>query len=114
MVLPAPGIVGQQKPQRLPRQHRLVDGGDLVRQRLDQRGVDGEQRVEQVGQADPLRLGDQPEQRAVAVEAPRPALLHDLEAGSSSRYSSSFATLPAASCRSVRAPRNRTTGRSRP
>ena len=33
------GFVGEQKAQRLTRQHGFVDGGDLVRQRLDQRGV---------------------------------------------------------------------------
>ena len=64
------GIVGEQEAQRLARQHLLVDGRDLVRQRLDDRGVDGEQRIEEVGQVDALRLGDQAEQRAVAVEAP--------------------------------------------
>ncbi len=74
------GVVGEQEAQRLARQHRLVDGGDLVRQRLDQRGVDREHRIEQVGQADAVRLGDETEQRAVAVEAPRPARLDDLEA----------------------------------
>ena len=55
------GVVGQQEPQRLARQHLAVDGGDLVRQRLDERGVDGQQRVEQVGQADAVGLGDEPE-----------------------------------------------------
>ena len=74
------GVVGEQEAQRLARQHRLVDGRDLVRQRLDDRGVDRQHRVEEVREADALRLGDQPEQRAVAVEAPRPALLDDLEA----------------------------------
>ena len=64
------GVVGQQEAQRLARQHRLVDGRDLVRQRLDDRGVDGQHRVEEVGQADALRLGDQAEEGAVAVEAP--------------------------------------------
>ena len=44
------------------------------------RGVDGQHRVEEVRQADAVRLGDQAEQRAVAVEAPGPALLDDLEA----------------------------------
>ena len=29
------GVIGQQEPQRLARQHLLVDGGDLVRQRID-------------------------------------------------------------------------------
>ena len=72
-------VVGQQEAQRLARQHRLVDGRDLVRQRLDERGVDREHRVEQVREADAVRLGDEPEQRAVAVEAPGPALLDDLE-----------------------------------
>ena len=74
------GIVGEQEAQRLARQHGLVDGRDLVRQRLDDRGVDRQHRVEQVREADALRLGDEAEQRAVAVEAPRPALLHELEA----------------------------------
>ena len=74
------GVVGQQEAQRLARQHRLVDRRDLVRQRLDQRGVDGQHRIEQVGQADALGLGDQAEERAVAVEAPGPALLDDLQA----------------------------------
>ena len=74
------GVVGEQEAQRLARQHRLVDGRDLVRQRLDERGVDGEHRVEEVGEADAVRLGDEAEERAVAVEAPRPARLDDLEA----------------------------------
>ena len=80
MVLPAPGIVGQQEAQRLPRQHRLVDRRDLVRQRLNERGVDGQHRIEEVRKADAVRLGDQAEQGAVAVETPGPALLHELEA----------------------------------
>ena len=42
--------------------------------------MDGQHRVEEVRQADALRLGDQPEEGAVAVEAPGPALLDDLEA----------------------------------
>ena len=44
------------------------------------RGVDREHGVEQVREADAVRLGDQAEERAVAVEAPGPALLDDLEA----------------------------------
>jgi hypothetical protein len=75
------GIVGQQKAQRLARQHRLVDRGDLVRQRIDQRGVHRQHRVEQMRQADAVGLRDQAEERAVAVEAPGPALLDQLQAG---------------------------------
>jgi hypothetical protein len=73
-------IVGQQEAQRLTRQHRLVDRGDLVRQRLDERGVHGEHGIEQVRESDAVRLGDQAEERAIAVEAPRSARLDDLEA----------------------------------
>ena len=43
-----------------------------MRQRVDHRGVDRQQRVEQVREADALGLGHEPEQRPVAVEAPRP------------------------------------------
>ena len=75
------GVVREQEAQRLARQHRLVDRGDLVRQRLDQRGVDREHRVEQVRQADAVRLGDQAEERPVAVEAPGTTGGHDLQHG---------------------------------
>ena len=69
-------VVGQKKPERLARQHRLVHGRDLVRERLDERRVYREDRVEEVCQADAMRLGDEPKQSAVAVEAPRPTQLH--------------------------------------
>jgi hypothetical protein len=46
--LPFQGLVGQQEPKGLPGQHRLIDRGDLVRQRVHERGVDREHRVEQV------------------------------------------------------------------
>ena len=79
IVLPAPGSSARRKRSGWRGSISLVDGGDLVRQRLDERGVDGQQRVEEVGEADALGLGGEPEQRAVAVEAPRPAALDDLE-----------------------------------
>ncbi len=63
-------VVGEQEAQRLAREHLLVDGRDLVGQRIDQRGVDSQERIEQVGEADPVGLGDEPEERAVAIEAP--------------------------------------------
>ena len=72
-------IVGEQEPQRLPRQHRLVDRGDLMRQRLHLRGVDRQCPVEQMGEVDAQRLRHQPKEIAVAVEAPRPSLLDDLQ-----------------------------------
>ena len=75
------GVVGEQEAQRLARQHRLVDRRDLVRQRLDQRGVHREHRIEQVRQADAVGLGDEAEQRAVAVEAPGTTGGHDVQRG---------------------------------
>ncbi len=74
------GVVRQQEAQGLARQHGLVHSGDLVRQRIDQRRMNREQWVEQVGQADAVRLGHQPEQVAATVEAPWPTRCHDLQA----------------------------------
>ena len=43
--------------------------------------MNGEHRVEEMRQTDPVRLGDESEQRTVAVEAPRPTGLCNLQAG---------------------------------
>ena len=64
------GVVGEQEAERLARQHLAVDGGDLVRQRLDVRGVDREVRVEQMREPDALGLRGQPEPPAVGPERP--------------------------------------------
>jgi len=64
------GVVGEQEAQRLARQHRFVDGGDLVRQRLDQRGMHSQQGIEQVGQADAIGFRHQAKERAIGIEAP--------------------------------------------
>ena len=64
------GVIGQHEPQRLARQHCFVDRGDLMRQRLHVRGVDGHHRVEQVGEADAQRFGCQLERFAVSGEGP--------------------------------------------
>ena len=71
--LASAGIVGQQEPERLAGKHLLVDRRDLVRERFDQRGVDGQQRIEEVGQPDAVGFGNQAEHPPVAVEAPRTA-----------------------------------------
>jgi hypothetical protein len=73
------GVVGEQETQRLPRQHGFVDGCDLVRQRVDQRRVHREHRIEEMGEANTVSLRDEPKERAVAVETPRPSRLDDLE-----------------------------------
>ena len=54
--LAGPGVVGQDEAERLAGEHRLVDGGDLVGQRLDVRGVHRHHGVEQEGEVDPLGL----------------------------------------------------------
>jgi hypothetical protein len=104
-------VVRQQEAQRLARQHGLIDGGDLVRQRIDDRGVHRQHRVEQVREADALGLGNQAEQRAVAVEAPGPALLDDSSAVRRGGKAARWRPCRRRSCRSVPAPRSQTTGR---
>jgi hypothetical protein len=52
-----------------------------VGQRLDVGRVDREHRVEQMGQADTVGLGDEAEQRAIAVEAPRSPFGDNLQGG---------------------------------
>ena len=75
------GVIGQQIAQGLARQHGLVNGGDLVGQRIDHGGVHRQHRVEEMGEADAVGLRDQAEEGAVAVETPGPALLQQLQAG---------------------------------
>ena len=43
--------------------------------------MDSQHRIEQVGQADAMRLGHQSVQGPVTIEAPRPASRYDLQAG---------------------------------
>ena len=61
-------IVGEQEAHRLTRQQLVVDGGDLMRQRLDEAGGDGDVGIEEPGQVDAVGLGDEPEQLPVPVE----------------------------------------------
>ena len=73
------GIVGEQEAQRLARQHLAVDGGDLVRQRLDLRRADREVGVEQMRESDAIGLGRQAQQAAVGIEGVGPASFEKLE-----------------------------------
>ena len=75
------GVVGEEEAQRRTGQHGLVDGGDLVGERLHVGGVDGQQGVEEMGEADALGLGNEAEEGAVAVEAPGAGLFGDADAG---------------------------------
>jgi len=78
-------IVGEEERERLAGQHRLVDGGDLVRQRLDQARAHRDVRVEEIGKVDPLGLADELERLPVAVEGPGLPSSTIARRGSSSR-----------------------------
>lgn len=61
------------------REHLAVDGGDLVRQGFDARGVDGEVGIEQVRKPDAVGFGDQPQESTVGVEGPGASGADDFE-----------------------------------
>lgn len=63
----------------MPRQHRLIDGGDLVRERFDQRRVHREHGIEEMRQADAVGFRDEAKELSIAVEAPRPPHLNDFK-----------------------------------
>jgi hypothetical protein len=69
----------KQEAQRLAWEHVAVHRADLVRKRLEVRGVDGEIGVEEVGKPDTERLGDEPEEPPVGVEGPCAPMLFELE-----------------------------------
>ena len=77
-------IVRQQEAQGLAGQYRVVDGGDLVRQRLDDGRVDGQHGVEERGEADAMGLGDQ------AKRAPSPSKLQGRPCSTTSMRGSSW------------------------
>ena len=52
-----------------------------MRQRVHNRRVNGEYRVEEVGQPDSLGLGDETEDVAVPIKGPRKPTLNHFEAG---------------------------------
>jgi len=67
------GVVREQETQRLPREHVLVNRVDLVRERLQVRRLEREERIEEPCELDPPGLGRKPEKLAVRVEGPGPA-----------------------------------------
>ena len=74
-------IVGENEAQRLAGEHGLVDGGDLVGEWVDERGVDRQDRVEEMRQPDAVRFGDEAEECAVTVETPGATLFDDFDPG---------------------------------
>src|SRR5205814_1724511 len=73
------GVVGEQKPERLARQHFAIDRRDLMGQGLDQRGADGEIGIEKMGEADAVSLGGKLEQRSVGAETVGSTALDNLQ-----------------------------------
>jgi hypothetical protein len=71
------GIVGQQKPQWLTGQHCFIHCRNLVWQRLNDRRVHRQHRIEEMREPDAMRFGNETEELPVAVEAPRPPLGRD-------------------------------------
>ena len=67
------GIVGKEEAQRRPGQHGFVDGGDLVGERLDVRGMHGQQGVKEMSEADALGFGSEAEESAITVKSSRGA-----------------------------------------
>jgi hypothetical protein len=73
-------IICQQIAQRLARQHRLINSRDLVRERIYERSVDCQYRVEKMRQPDAIRLRNEPKESAIPVKAPRSSRLNQLDA----------------------------------
>ncbi len=72
-------VIGQQVAQGLFAQHRLVDGGDLVRQGLDQRGMHGDEGIEQVGEANTIGFRCEAEERSITSKTPWEARGHNFQ-----------------------------------
>src|SRR5580693_9004430 len=74
--LASAGIVSQEEPQGLARQHFLVDRFDLVRQWVKIRRLHREERIKQVSKRYPLCLRHEPEEVPVGIHRPgSPGLL---------------------------------------
>src|ERR1700677_2326520 len=63
-------VVSQEKPEWLTWQHLFVDSFDLMWKRVEIRRLDGKERIEQVSERYPLRLGHEPEEIPVGVHRP--------------------------------------------
>jgi len=66
--LASPGVVRQEKPKGLPGKHLPVYACDLVWQRFQNRRVDGQERVEEVREAYPVRFRDKPQESTIGVK----------------------------------------------
>ena len=78
--LASAGVVGEQEAQWLAWKHLAIDGGDLMRQRLDLRRRDRDVGVEEISQTNAVRLGREAQQSAVGVEPIGSARLYEFKA----------------------------------
>jgi len=79
--LPGSGVIGQKEPERLPGEHLLVDGGDLVGKRIDQRRMNGQEGIEEMGELDAMGFRDKSKVGSVPVKAPGSPFGGDLQGG---------------------------------
>jgi hypothetical protein len=63
-----PRVVGEQEPDSGKGKEIAIDGLDLVGKRIDDAGVDREEGIELVRDADALRLGTEEEKLGIAIE----------------------------------------------
>jgi hypothetical protein len=67
-------VIGEEEAEGLAAEHGLVDGRELVGEGDDFRGVDGEERVEEVGKPDAVGLCGEAEAGTVTIERPLAAI----------------------------------------
>jgi hypothetical protein len=73
-------VVRQQVAEGLAGQHLPVHRRDLVRERLQERGVHGQVRIEEVGEAETLGLGGQAKPSGIRIKRQAPTAGDNLQA----------------------------------
>src|ERR1700674_2286736 len=68
--LPCTRVVSQKEPQWLTWQHRVIDRRDLVRQRVNYRGMNSQHWIEQMRELNAVSFRHETKGRAVSVKAP--------------------------------------------
>ena len=74
-----PRVIRQEKAQGLAGQHLFVNRGDLVRKRINHRGVHGKVGVKEISQANALGLGNKPQELPVGLKTPGLSLGNQLK-----------------------------------
>lgn len=74
-------IIGQEVAERLPGDHLFVDCGNLVRQGIDQRGMDCEQGIKEISHPYSVRFRNQSKHTCIGIEAPGLPWFDDFNGG---------------------------------